>query len=771
MKNFITIENGNVYINDKEYILYGGEFQYFRIPQIYWESSLKLLKEAKLNMIAFYIPWIWHEYEKGKFDFSGITMPERDLVYFLKLCKKYEFNIMVRPGPYIYAEYQGFGIPEWLREKHPEILILYENNQTNEIALNHPVFLKYVKRWFEAIIVILKPYIDDKTIFAWQLDNETGLPQFGLVPYMTDFNPDTVGRYIKYLETKFFNIDNLNKILKTEYNDFSEVELPIKSINDKIHKRIYGEFIEDYIVEYLSILKEMVIDLGINIFFYLNDPYLCQWPNNSLKKAKIAPIGFDNYPKFTTDNATQDIPFSLSYAPEFYKSINKDNFLIGAEIASGWFDPRVYVSPESTMQISMISLIRGMKILSYYLLHDGLEEDGSEWIFQSPIDINGNPTPRYEAIKKIGEFVEKYSELLSQSKEVYSPIGLGVYIPNTLDMIRPNFNLVDAVDIINKVFLHFSGPASIMGALIESSYNPQIFDIQNITEKELRKLKVIFFCSTGFMDEESYKKLLKFVHNGGTLVTIGYPIIEDKFGEKFENHLYPAKQYNSSNIINFGNNNIITQLAIDLVGYQVVRTKIKHKNSLHTIDMMQPATESIKYIGKWGTWIDTEKGHKLWGNKMVSTWKSGKGINTILRYDNATVGYSVRYGNGKSIFLGTFLGLFYDTSSFYTKNPQKKESLVNFISSLLTEAGVKPLHNKIANIEVVKRELEKGFIIFFINRGKSTNFKIETTHEYCENLDIIFKAKKSHLDIEYSKKYNLFKGWLDEDDILGVHIH
>src|SRR5688572_6595726 len=127
--NKVEIKGKKVFVNGEEQILFGGEFQYFRIPKTTWENSLRLFKDANINLISFYIPWIWHEFEEGQFDFTGITLPERDLSYFLKLCEQNGFSVMVRPGPYIYAEYQGFGVPEWLREKHPEILIQYEDGQ------------------------------------------------------------------------------------------------------------------------------------------------------------------------------------------------------------------------------------------------------------------------------------------------------------------------------------------------------------------------------------------------------------------------------------------------------------------------------------------------------------------------------------------------------------------------------------------------------------------------------------------------------------------
>jgi len=57
------------------------------IPKL-WRSILKLLKQSGVNTTSTYIPWDWHEYEEGKFDFTGQTNPARNLIKYIKHCKK-----------------------------------------------------------------------------------------------------------------------------------------------------------------------------------------------------------------------------------------------------------------------------------------------------------------------------------------------------------------------------------------------------------------------------------------------------------------------------------------------------------------------------------------------------------------------------------------------------------------------------------------------------------------------------------------------------------
>jgi beta-galactosidase len=125
--------------------LYGAELQYFRLRGGYgknvprakvielWNKALDRMVEAKMNTISFYIPWDFHEYAEGKFDFTGTVdedgdgnpdYPSRDLQTFFKLIEARGITrIMARPGPYINAEwgFLGFGaVPKWFHDKFPE---------------------------------------------------------------------------------------------------------------------------------------------------------------------------------------------------------------------------------------------------------------------------------------------------------------------------------------------------------------------------------------------------------------------------------------------------------------------------------------------------------------------------------------------------------------------------------------------------------------------------------------------------------------------------
>ena len=88
----------------------------------FWSSSLfqncsRILKDTLLdlkdmgcNAVETYIPWNLHETYKGRFDFSG----QKDICSFLELAKELDLYVIVRPSPYICAEWEFGGLPAWL---------------------------------------------------------------------------------------------------------------------------------------------------------------------------------------------------------------------------------------------------------------------------------------------------------------------------------------------------------------------------------------------------------------------------------------------------------------------------------------------------------------------------------------------------------------------------------------------------------------------------------------------------------------------------------
>ncbi len=105
--------NGTFLLNGKPFVVKAAEIHYPRIPKPYWDHRIKMCKALGMNTVCIYIFWNIHEQREGEFDFTG----NNDVAEFCRLAQKNGMYVIVRPGPYVCAEWEMGGLPWWLLKK------------------------------------------------------------------------------------------------------------------------------------------------------------------------------------------------------------------------------------------------------------------------------------------------------------------------------------------------------------------------------------------------------------------------------------------------------------------------------------------------------------------------------------------------------------------------------------------------------------------------------------------------------------------------------
>ena len=152
---------GTFLLNGKPFIVKAAEVHYPRIPRPYWEHRIQMCKALGMNAVCIYIFWNIHEQQEGQFDFTGNS----DVAEFCRLAQKNGLYVIVRPGPYVCAEWEMGGLPWWLLKK-----------KDIKLRERDPYFMERVKIFEQKVGEQLKPLTiqNGGPIIMIQVENEYG---------------------------------------------------------------------------------------------------------------------------------------------------------------------------------------------------------------------------------------------------------------------------------------------------------------------------------------------------------------------------------------------------------------------------------------------------------------------------------------------------------------------------------------------------------------------------------------------------------------------
>ena len=138
-----------------------AELHYPRIPKPYWDQRIKLCKALGMNTVCLYVFWNSHEPQPGVYDFTE----QNDLAEFCRLCQQNDMYVILRPGPYVCAEWEMGGLPWWLLKK-----------KDVRLRESDPYFIERVALFEEAVAKQVKDLTiaNGGPIIMVQVENEYG---------------------------------------------------------------------------------------------------------------------------------------------------------------------------------------------------------------------------------------------------------------------------------------------------------------------------------------------------------------------------------------------------------------------------------------------------------------------------------------------------------------------------------------------------------------------------------------------------------------------
>lgn len=157
----LTYKDNDFYMDGEKYTVRAGAIHYFRVPKDYWYDRLLKLKECGLNTVETYIPWNLHEPKEGQFDFSNNLNIEE----YIAIAKDLGLNVILRPGPYICAEWEFGGFPAWLLKYEKMVLRCKDD-----------LYISKLKNYLNTLLCKVRKYLSSNggPIIMIQIENEYG---------------------------------------------------------------------------------------------------------------------------------------------------------------------------------------------------------------------------------------------------------------------------------------------------------------------------------------------------------------------------------------------------------------------------------------------------------------------------------------------------------------------------------------------------------------------------------------------------------------------
>ncbi len=157
----LCIDREGFRLDGRPFRIISGGLHYFRVHPDQWRDRLRKARLLGLNTVDTYVPWNLHQPRPDRFTWDGAL----DLAAFLALARDEGLHVLLRPGPYICAEWEGGGLPSWLLAE-PDM----------RLRSTDPRYLAAVERYFDELLPQVAPLLGSRggPVIAVQVENELG---------------------------------------------------------------------------------------------------------------------------------------------------------------------------------------------------------------------------------------------------------------------------------------------------------------------------------------------------------------------------------------------------------------------------------------------------------------------------------------------------------------------------------------------------------------------------------------------------------------------
>jgi hypothetical protein len=495
-------------VDGKPFFIHSASFFYYRIPRDLWERSLDAHRALGINTIDLPIPWNWHEPREGEFDFDGRSNPRRDLRGLLQLIQERGFRLTLHLGPVVDRDWRHGGYPGWLLAR-PEFamaagaridgryppfveLAARDPDAAAQRCLDHPAHMSYTRRWLARVAQELAPYSVRRTLRRTVLAAKKRQPPL--------------------------EIEESGPLLLVQLDG------GLSSLHDAPAGAAFWRYAEE--------LRRALAAGGLDAPVFVRSSGFVARAESAAPERLFGVMGQWHLPgpmaprsdgesphRFVPGNAAEIelLAAMLNTQPAHPPML--------ADFRAGWPAPAEDERPreaalENALLSSRLFLAHGVAGINHAPLQDSLTPAGYEttasnrlYRFDAALDVNAIPQPGARAVRRIGQLLPLWGELLGSS---HKRADFGVIYPQrTLSPTGlPPEETRRAAETVMRL-QRLAAAAGLAAEMLDADQQP----VEKLLRHPLLLLPVLTpVTEEGFrLSERAQRALVAYVRQGGTL--------------------------------------------------------------------------------------------------------------------------------------------------------------------------------------------------------------------------------------------------------------
>ena len=390
----VEFDRYSLRLDGRRVIVRAGSLHYFRLPsRELWRERIAQLADAGLNAVDVYYPWSYHEERPGELRFEGL----RDVERLHDEIERAGLWLIARPGPYVCAEIDFGGLPAWLLRDRA----LVPRCRTREGFVFSRSYMEAVERWFGAIV----PRIAARAnLILFQIENEYAIPS--PVAALSSASADLAMRWLG--ARRIARLASSRLVRRLAFGG---------------GRRTLGQH-----NVYMAELYRLARRLGVRVPIFHNDVQPLRG-----RQLDVDLLALDRYPitGFAHDWRGDPRTFAEFAGDEEALDAHRRpaNPVFYPELQAGWYDGwggsgyarvRELLGAEGIDGATKAALAARATLWNYHVFAGGVTwgyqsspDVYSSYDYGAPIAESGATDARYEAVKRLNEFIAAHEDDLA----------------------------------------------------------------------------------------------------------------------------------------------------------------------------------------------------------------------------------------------------------------------------------------------------------------------------------------------------------------------